>query len=106
MRLAVLRNPWGEGEWNGDWSDKSSLWTPELRAKYDCKIEDDGTFHIPIEEYISHYAWTSIAVDKNPDHKRCGIMKKFELHDTAAYFMFELSEAYNCEDIAFAVQCA
>ena len=23
-----------EGEWSGDWSRKSSLWTPELKAKY------------------------------------------------------------------------
>lgn len=106
VRLAVLRNPWGEGEWNGVWSDKSELWTPELREKYGCKIEDDGTFHIPIEEYVKHYAWTSIAVDKSQNHKRSGIMKQFELSDTAAYFMFELQEEYNCEDIAFAVQCA
>ena len=24
--LFKLRNPWSKGEWNGDWSDKSSLW--------------------------------------------------------------------------------
>ena len=31
VRLCMLRNPWGSGEWTGDWSDKSPLWTPELR---------------------------------------------------------------------------
>ena len=25
--LLKLRNPWGSGEWQGDWGDKSSLWT-------------------------------------------------------------------------------
>ena len=31
VKLLKLRNPWGTGEWSGDWSDKSSLWTPQLR---------------------------------------------------------------------------
>ena len=27
VNLVKLRNPWGSGEWKGDWSDKSPLWT-------------------------------------------------------------------------------
>ena len=29
--LVKLRNPWGSGEWKGDWSDNSALWTDEFR---------------------------------------------------------------------------
>jgi hypothetical protein len=30
-RLVKIRNPWGAGaEWNGDFSDKSNLWTPKV----------------------------------------------------------------------------
>jgi hypothetical protein len=58
-----LRNPWGSGEWTGDWSDNSPLWTEELRKKVGCVAADDGTFHIPYEDYLRDYAWTSVAVD-------------------------------------------
>jgi calpain-15 len=29
--LVKLRNPWGHGEWDGEWSDGSSVWTEELK---------------------------------------------------------------------------
>ena len=31
VKLVRMRNPWGEGEWKGDWSDYSDLWTPSIR---------------------------------------------------------------------------
>jgi len=27
VKLLKIRNPWGHFEWEGDWSDKSDLWT-------------------------------------------------------------------------------
>ena len=27
IKFVQLRNPWGENEWNGKWSDNSPLWT-------------------------------------------------------------------------------
>ena len=29
-QLVNIRNPWGSFEWDGDWSDKSSLWTQAI----------------------------------------------------------------------------
>ena len=77
VRLLKLRNPWGSGEWKGDWSDASPLWTPELRASQGCKIEDDGTFFIPFEQYLIEYAWTSVAIDMDKSYKRSNFMHKF-----------------------------
>ena len=33
LKLLKLRNPWGDTEWEGDWSDGSKLWTPEMMTK-------------------------------------------------------------------------
>lgn len=43
-RLLKIRNPWGTGEWEGDWSDDSDLWTDCLRAELEWSKSDDGIF--------------------------------------------------------------
>jgi hypothetical protein len=35
--LFKIRNPWGYFEWNGEYGDNSSLWTPELKQKVGFK---------------------------------------------------------------------
>ena len=48
--LVCLRNPWGNFEWQGAWSDHSDLWTPALRAEMDAdQAEDDGKFWMCFE---------------------------------------------------------
>ena len=42
VRLLKLRNPWGQGEWQGDWSDKSPLWTPAIKKQVGLVDGDDG----------------------------------------------------------------
>lgn len=46
-RLVKIRNPWGSGEWTGDWSDNSSLWTDSIKSKLGIKahsFKTDGAF--------------------------------------------------------------
>ena len=30
-KLVQIKSPWRSTEWTGDWSDNSTLWTPELK---------------------------------------------------------------------------
>lgn len=53
-KLLKIRNPWGGTEWKGDWSDSSSLWTPELKKELGWEDKDDGSFWMSFKDF-SHY---------------------------------------------------
>jgi hypothetical protein len=45
VRLVQIRNPWGQFEWGGKWSDHSEEWTEEYLEAFEPKFDnDDGTF--------------------------------------------------------------
>ena len=67
VRLLKLRNPFGEGEWNGDYSDKSEKWTNELKAAFNFEeAKDDGIFWIDFDNFIKYFAIVSICVPLRP----------------------------------------
>ena len=55
-----LRNPWGNFEWNGDYSDKSNLWNSKLKQELDYLNNDDGRFWMLWNDFIKFF--TSISV--------------------------------------------
>ena len=101
-----MRNPWGEGEWSGDWSDNFLEMNP--LAKQKIKLEyptyimnddggyNDGTFHIPFEDYIKQYSCTSFNIDLQQKqdneyiYNKSSIFRSFKKNEIALYFYFEL----------------
>lgn len=58
MNLVKLRNPWGSGEWTGDWSDSSDCWTDELRRQVDFDGDkDDGIFWMDFRDFQSLFGF-------------------------------------------------
>jgi hypothetical protein len=51
VTIVQVRNPWGHYEWKGDWSDKSELWTDELKEEVNLVERDDGVFWISFEDF-------------------------------------------------------
>ena len=60
LYLLKLRNPWGEGEWNGKWSDNSPYWTDEYKRYFNYKKANDGIFWIDISDYVKNFDATYI----------------------------------------------
>ncbi|KAG5188253.1 hypothetical protein JKP88DRAFT_287573 [Tribonema minus] len=63
--LVQLRNPWGEGECTGDWSDASGMLTDEICKELKHVIDDeDGTFWMSAEDYKDNFTeWRVASVD-------------------------------------------
>lgn len=55
LRLVKLRNPWGHFSWVGDWSDKSNLWTNNLRSKLKPNQANDGLFWISFSSMLKYF---------------------------------------------------
>lgn len=55
--LVQARNPWGESEWTGRWSDSSELWDahPEVKAALQHVAEEDGMFWMEWRDFVQNY---------------------------------------------------
>lgn len=58
VNLVRLWNPWGQGEWNGDWSDRSPFWqTVSPQDREMClAVGDDGEFWMTLEDFCKFYS--------------------------------------------------
>lgn len=76
FRLCQVRNPWGDFEWRGDFSDASRMWLkyPEVAAA--CKFdphhvdEHDGTFWILYDDLLSTFESVTVNFLVRSDKKR------------------------------------
>ena len=59
-RFVKIRNPWGNSEWNGPWSDGSKEWTKEWTDGALPALEhtfgDDGVFVMEYNDLLTHWS--------------------------------------------------
>ncbi|XP_048038824.1 calpain 2, (m/II) large subunit, like [Megalobrama amblycephala] len=61
-KLVRIRNPWGQVEWTGPWSDGSTEWrqiSDSDREKLNSKAED-GEFWMSYSDFLRHYSRVEI----------------------------------------------
>ena len=85
--LVKLRNPWGDFEWKGDWSDTSSYWTPELKTELGLTSVNDGTFWMSFADFCHYFSRVQIC-RINDNYKY--VSYKAE-HDKGEYALIRMS---------------
>lgn len=61
-----MRNPWGNSEWKGDWSDDSPLWdTATFKDEVGFTKNEDGIFFMTEWDYIKNFGRTTICMFKD-----------------------------------------
>ncbi|GFN79965.1 calpain-5 [Plakobranchus ocellatus] len=63
LPMIRLRNPWGQGEWKGAFSDGSPEWekiSKSDRDKIGLTFEEDGEFWMTFEDYCKYFVQTCI----------------------------------------------
>lgn len=58
LDMIRMRNPWGEKEWNGPWSDSSEEWkkvSKSEREKIGVTVQDDGEFWMTFDDFLANY---------------------------------------------------
>lgn len=90
-RLVKLRNPWGRGEWTGDWSDADSRWNDQLKEVLGInKTGDDGLFFMAWKDFLKYFSDVQICY-YHDDYKYNA--EKFESSkDTSVYLKVTIDE--------------
>ncbi|XP_053568564.1 calpain-2 catalytic subunit isoform X1 [Bombina bombina] len=78
--LVRIRNPWGEVEWTGAWSDNSNEWNSVDPADRDRLIKrcDDGEFWMSYKDFLRQYSRLEIC-NLTPDTLASEKYKKWSL---------------------------
>eukprot|EP00622_Pseudochattonella_farcimen_P004276 FR739634.1.p1 GENE.FR739634.1~~FR739634.1.p1 ORF type:complete len:241 (+),score=18.85 FR739634.1:76-723(+) len=68
-KLLKLRNPWGTFEWDGDWSDKSSVWSKHPAVKQSVGFfaggtqdKDDGSFWMNWNDFCKYFDGIDVCI--------------------------------------------
>ncbi|KAM8921017.1 calpain-3 isoform 4-T4 [Pelodytes ibericus] len=58
VKLVRLRNPWGQVEWNGSWSDNSKEWSiidKSEKSRLQHQIKEDGEFWMSFDDFMKNF---------------------------------------------------
>ncbi|XP_077996689.1 calpain-1 catalytic subunit-like isoform X2 [Glandiceps talaboti] len=78
IQLVRIRNPWGQTEWNGPWSDNAGEWeyiSDKERKELELVSQDDGEFWMQYQDFTKEFERAEI-VNLTPDELSDGVQGK------------------------------
>ncbi|ELW68161.1 Calpain-9 [Tupaia chinensis] len=81
VELIRVRNPWGQVEWNGSWSDSSPEWQsvgPAEQTRLNHTALDDGEFWMAFKDFKAQFDKVEIC-NLTPDALDDGALHKWEV---------------------------
>lgn len=68
INMCKVRNPHGESEWTGRWSDQSDMWGkhPNVKKSLKFKPKDDGTFWMSYSDFVTFFDSISVVKRSMP----------------------------------------
>ncbi|KAG7316006.1 hypothetical protein KOW79_020872 [Hemibagrus wyckioides] len=82
VRLIRVRNPWGQVEWNGPWSDNSREWSvvdKSDKIRLLDRATDDGEFWMEFEDFKANYDRVELC-NLTPDSLTDDTKKKWDVN--------------------------
>ncbi|XP_038145881.1 calpain-5-like [Cyprinodon tularosa] len=58
LNMIRMRNPWGQREWNGPWSDSSEEWKKVSKGERESMgvtVQDDGEFWMTFDDFVTNF---------------------------------------------------
>ncbi|KAG1670643.1 Calpain-D [Nymphon striatum] len=105
IRLLNLRNPWGHFSWNGDWSDGSPLWTPDLKEQLMANRAHEGVFWISYNDFLRYFDCVDVCKVQPSWHevRIPGILPPHAEREDISVTMLTVTEATEVEFTLFQV---
>ncbi|PIO29860.1 hypothetical protein AB205_0098470, partial [Aquarana catesbeiana] len=76
-KLVRMRNPWGEVEWTGAWSDSSNEWNYVDQSERDLRLKmEDGEFWMSFQEFLREFSRLEIC-NLTPDALKARKIRKW-----------------------------